>query len=138
MFKPAAVIRKVKNEFALRNHIPTKDDENTQEPETNYIPITALRMPYPIDMPNGYKILQNPNCFFKRRFLTGVSSCKNISFIRANENFDLNDDSLQDLMKMLKFKSEPCYQRPYRLIADSKLCLKGNCDTVSKILRPGW
>uniref|UniRef100_A0A3B0MQB7 Uncharacterized protein n=1 Tax=Theileria annulata TaxID=5874 RepID=A0A3B0MQB7_THEAN len=139
MIKGARLVFK-QTEDSVKSDPPiTPDfDEIKFESSGNYGPNKVLKIPHPGYMSNGYKFLESKGPF-KRRFLTGVSTCKNITFVKAGDSdLGVSKESIDDLMRMLRFENEPCYQRPYRLIADSRLCIKGNCDTISTILRPGW
>ncbi|EAN32537.2 hypothetical protein TpMuguga_02g00254 [Theileria parva strain Muguga] len=140
MIKGARLVFK-QREDPVKSDPPTTSDLDDLKFESygHYGPNKVLKIPYPSYMSNGYNFLESKGTLFKRRFLSGVSTCKNISFYKSgNPDFEVSKESIDDLMRMLRFENEPCYQRPYRLIADSKLCIKGNCDTISTILRPGW
>eukprot|EP00915_Cephaloidophora_sp_WS-2016_P009177 GHVH01013002.1.p1 GENE.GHVH01013002.1~~GHVH01013002.1.p1 ORF type:complete len:205 (+),score=19.03 GHVH01013002.1:217-831(+) len=49
-------------------------------------------------------------------------------------------DDIQDIDQMLWHRSEPRRERPYRIYADSKMCLKGHNHTgdIRRLMRPGW
>ncbi|CDJ68310.1 hypothetical protein, conserved [Eimeria necatrix] len=50
----------------------------------------------------------------------------------------LTQEQLLDLERMLWFDPEPRLERPFRLYADSKTCLKGRIHDIGHIMRSGW
>ncbi|CDJ34529.1 LOW QUALITY PROTEIN: uncharacterized protein EMH_0020780 [Eimeria mitis] len=50
----------------------------------------------------------------------------------------LTQQQLLDLERMLWFDPEPRLERPFRLYADSKTCLKGRLHDIGHIMRSGW
>ncbi|CDI82778.1 hypothetical protein, conserved [Eimeria praecox] len=50
----------------------------------------------------------------------------------------LTREQLLDLERMLWFDPEPRLERPFRLYADSKTCLKGRLQDIGHIMRNGW
>ncbi|CDJ53469.1 hypothetical protein, conserved [Eimeria brunetti] len=50
----------------------------------------------------------------------------------------LTQEQLLDLERMLWFDPEPRLERPFRLYADSKTCLKGRLHDIGHIMRSGW
>lgn len=79
----------------------------------------------------------NYNCGFSRL----SSSCGRGGTTRQGGRLgtpQLTQEQLLDLERMLWFDPEPRLERPFRLYADSKGCLKGRIHDIGHIMRSGW